>query len=472
MKPFPFGLGFTSLDRETRVDALPVTGTVPPWLKGTLLRNGPAKFEVGGQGLLHWFDGFAMVHRFTFAGGRVAYANRFLQSRAYREALVSGKLTQREFATSPVRSRWQRFIDFLFPQFTDNCSVNILPFGRETVALTETPRALRVDPDSLETLGYFEWRPRLPGHLATAHPHFDFQRRCHYGYRLEFGRRSQYHLYRLAADSGRQGRVATVSAQKPAYVHSFGMTARHLILAEFPLVVDPLQLRLRANPFIENFRWEPERGVRFHVIDKDTGRLITSALSPPCFAFHHVNAFEGDGEILADIVTLPDPGVIQLLYLERLRSGQPVASLGTLTRFHIALDSGKDVWSERLSATPIEFPGIHYRHYAGQPYRYVYGVGNQVPGNFGDALVKLDLKTRQTRSWHQAGCYPGEPVFVAAPTASQEDDGVVLSLVLDTRKQQSFLLLLAAGRYKELARAVLPHPVPFGFHGHYRAAES
>lgn len=30
MKPFPFGLGFTSLDRETRVDALPVTGTVPP----------------------------------------------------------------------------------------------------------------------------------------------------------------------------------------------------------------------------------------------------------------------------------------------------------------------------------------------------------------------------------------------------------------------------------------------------------
>lgn len=104
-----------------------------------MLRNGPAKFEVGGQGLLHWFDGFAMVHRFTFAGGRVAYANRFLQSRAYREALVSGKLTQREFATSPVRSRWQRFIDFLFPQFTDNCSVNILPFGRETVALTETP---------------------------------------------------------------------------------------------------------------------------------------------------------------------------------------------------------------------------------------------------------------------------------------------------------------------------------------------
>jgi carotenoid cleavage dioxygenase-like enzyme len=42
----PYHLGFCTLDSETNVDDLPVRGTVPPWLTGTLLRTGPAKFEV------------------------------------------------------------------------------------------------------------------------------------------------------------------------------------------------------------------------------------------------------------------------------------------------------------------------------------------------------------------------------------------------------------------------------------------
>ena len=31
----------------------------------------------------HWFDGQAMLHRFAFADGKVSYANRFLETKAY-----------------------------------------------------------------------------------------------------------------------------------------------------------------------------------------------------------------------------------------------------------------------------------------------------------------------------------------------------------------------------------------------------
>jgi beta,beta-carotene 9',10'-dioxygenase len=62
---FPYGAGFRSLTNETPTPvALQVSGALPAWLKGTLLRTGPSKFEVGARSYNHWFDGLAMLHGF------------------------------------------------------------------------------------------------------------------------------------------------------------------------------------------------------------------------------------------------------------------------------------------------------------------------------------------------------------------------------------------------------------------------
>jgi carotenoid cleavage dioxygenase-like enzyme len=60
-------------------------------------------------------------------------------------------------------------------------------------------------------------------------------------------------------------------------------------------------------------------------------------------------------------------------------------------------------------------------------------------------------------------------VFVAAPGAMAEDEGVLLSIVLDVEKDRSLLLVLDAANLQELARAEAPHPIPFHFHGNYFA---
>jgi beta,beta-carotene 9',10'-dioxygenase len=52
--------GSTSLDNQTHVDRLPVEGELPVWLQGSLLRTGPAKWEVGERTMNHWFDGLAV----------------------------------------------------------------------------------------------------------------------------------------------------------------------------------------------------------------------------------------------------------------------------------------------------------------------------------------------------------------------------------------------------------------------------
>lgn len=115
-----------------------------------------------------------------------------------------------------------------------------------------------------------------------------------------------------------------------------------------------------------------------------------------------------------------------------------------------------------LSTTAFELPRIAEGLDA-RPYRWVYGVGT--PGttttSCSDRLVEVDVETGATLTWAQPGCWPGEPVPVAAPAtgsaAPAEDGGVVLSLVLD------------AASFTEVARAEPPHAVPLGFHGQHFA---
>ena len=214
----------------------------------------------------------------------------------------------------------------------------------------------------------------LKGQVSTAHPHYDAKRACHYNYIADFGMKSVYRLCRIG-DDGTQSVVAAIPVERPAYMHSFGMSADHLILTEFPLVVNPIDLRLSGKPFIQNYRWEAERGLVFHVVEKDTGRLVRTAKADASFAFHHVNAFaDGDG-VAVDVVTYPDATIIDQLYLARLRAGTPITAIGKLTRFHVPLASEAPVTRRTLADLPLELPRINYEPHAGKPYRYVWGTG-------------------------------------------------------------------------------------------------
>jgi carotenoid cleavage dioxygenase-like enzyme len=113
----------------------------------------------------------------------------------------------------------------------------------------------------------------------------------------------------------------------------------------------------------------------------------------------------------------------------------------------------------------LELPRIDYRRRNTQDYRFAYFTG--MAGSWLDRLVKVDVGQGEVASWAEDGCYPGEPIFVREPGSEGEDDGVILSVVLDTRAGRSFLLVLDARSFGELARAEAPHHIPFGFHGQY-----
>lgn len=468
--PSHYHLGLTTLEKELEVDRLPVTGELPAWLSGALVRNGPAKFEVGAQSFRHWFDGLSMLHCFTFKNGVVSYINKFLQSRDYRESSARGKITMRAFATEPCASIFQRVMSLFSPSLPENGNVNITKIANHYIAMTETSLAVQFDPHTLKTLGVFDYgNDKMEGTVTTAHPHFDFERGLTINYILEFSRKSKYRLYRIATGSVRREPIGVLAVREPAYMHSFGMTENYVVLVEFPLLVNPLRLLLSGKPFIENYEWRPSRGARFIRMSKRDGS-VKSYSSEAFFAFHHVNSFEQDGDVFVDIAAYPDKSIIDAFYLKRLRARDPIP-LAQLRRYRLR-SGGSTADYEVLTTESIELPRLNYKRNNAKVYRYTYGVSNRRdrPFDFNNQLVKVDVRDRSAKVWRDENCYVGEPVFVAAPSASAEDKGVVLSVVLDASKGNSFLLVLDAGSFNELARAEVPHHIPFGFHGQFFAA--
>jgi carotenoid cleavage dioxygenase-like enzyme len=148
-----FALGFTTLDNEVHIDDLPVEGAIPQWLTGTLVRNGPARFDGGRRNYRHWFDGQAMLHRFAVTGGRVAYANRYLDTPSLQAVTKEGRIRYPEFATDPCTSIFGRFFTRFNRRGTSNACVNVVPVGDRYLALTETPLPVEFDIETLTTAG-------------------------------------------------------------------------------------------------------------------------------------------------------------------------------------------------------------------------------------------------------------------------------------------------------------------------------
>ena len=143
-------------------------------------------------------------------------------------------------------------------------------------------------------------------------------------------------------------------------MHAFGMSGRHLILAEYPLRVNPLKLAFSGKAFIENYVWRPELGTKLQVFDRETGAHRGTFETDAFFCFHHVNAFEREsGELVIDLVAYDDPSVIDALYLDENGPRGPLART-ELRRYTVDLEAGSVGWEALPGGHDVELPRIDY----------------------------------------------------------------------------------------------------------------
>lgn len=460
-----YQLGFSSLETELSDRRLPVSGTIPSWLSGTLIRNGPGKFDIGGERVNHWFDGLAMLRRYGFDDGDLYYSNRFLRTDAYEDA-QRGR-TAGEFGTDTGTfrrlARWIRAAGPPTP--TDNACVHVVRLGDHYVALTEAPRRIAFDPRTLETVGEFRWTDSLTEHLASAHLTVDPVRGETIGHATAFGRPHQYHVYRIPDGTAARDRIASVTARGPGYVHDCAVTPDYVVLVESPLRIALWRILAPGEGgLLDALTWEDDRPTRVIAIERDTGE--TSIVeTDPFFVFHHVNAFEADGEIVLDLVAFEDDAIVTALSMAELSSGGFAgAPNGRLVRLRIDPVNRSLLERSVRYVGGLELPTVQPA-FRCQPYRYAYAQATDRTG--GNGLVKIDVESGTSTEWWERGIYVEEPRSVRRPDSDAEDDGVVIAPALDTNEGRSTVLVFDAATLTELARAPLPHPVPFGFHGRY-----
>ena len=466
-----YSLGFESLESEVEVDEAPTTGTIPSWLSGTLVRTGPAKFEVGEQKFNHWFDGLGMLHRFQLEGGKVSYGNKFIQSKAYLHAMENDQISFREFATDPDPDKFHHVSQGYEPHGTDNAVINIVKIKDKVLATTQMPMPIEFDPHTLKTIGTFDFEDNLPDGFTTPHPQVDAEGGFMYNWTISLDPPVSHNLYRF--DGIQRELLLTIPTEEPSFLNSFALTEDYIVFVEQPYKLDYMKLIAGGTAFANCFDWKPEEPCKFWIIDKENGEVLRTMETDSFFFLHHINAYlESEESMVVDMVTYKDPAILGALYLDKLRAGGPIP-VPLIRRFRLDLNNDV-VNSELLRDAFVELPRINTA-FAGQYYQYFYGFGgygsapsgSSLPYDFANSLVKVDVTGGSTLIWQQDGCFPGEPIFVPDPKGTEEDDGVLLSVVLDSEASKSFLLVVDARTMQEMGRADLPHHVPFSLGGEF-----
>jgi carotenoid cleavage dioxygenase len=437
-----------------------LSGRLPADLQGSFYRNGPGRFELGGERYHHWFDGDGFAQRWSIAGGRVTHQGRFVETRRYLDETQAGQFLYPSFGTHVAR-RGFRDNDTL-----NAANTNLLPFNGRVYALWEGGSATELDPDTLVTAGVKTWREDLRAMPFSAHPKLDPQ-----GGMWNFGAlpgSSRIALYQIGAD-GQVLRTGLIEVPRQAMVHDFAVSAKHLIF-----LVPPYDLQPGSDKsFAERHSWAGDgpsaRPLRVIVVAKDTLSVRQVFELPPQMVFHFGNAWE-DGACTRFDVVLHAGDV--LAELGGLMAGERPASLQSRSEaVQICLDyAAGRARSSRLFG-PSEFPRVAPQVVGSRHRRLV------LLGNGGEAVLSsvnlVDTDTGKVDGYRfGAGWQVEEHVLVPRRHARSETDGYLVGVAQDLRRGVGVLTVFDAARVGAgpLALARLPYRTPHCFHGNFLSA--
>lgn len=268
-------------------------GRAPEGLAGTLYRNGPARFRRGPSAAGHWFDGDGLVRAWRIAGPEARLAARFVDTPKRRLEERLGAMVQPGFGTPPRPGAEVGSADDI-----NAANTHVIAAGGRLLALWEAGSPFALDPETLATEGPVTFRPDLAHMPFLAHPRIEPSGRI---WNIGSGGKAAY-VWRLSAE-GRFEAGDIVELPMASYMHDFTATARHLVIVCQPWVMTASRL-----PFAESMAWQPERGTRVLVIDKDDLTRRREYELPPLFFFHLGDAWEeADGTIRFDGCFHRDP---------------------------------------------------------------------------------------------------------------------------------------------------------------------
>jgi len=446
---------------EIDVTDCPVSGELPPGLRGSFVRNGPNPlFEPIGR--YNVLDGDGMLHEVAFGDRGVRYRNRWIRSRGLMAELAHGAAIYPGLGS--VMSFPDRSLTGDAGPVKNPANTHVVEHAGRRLALWEGGLPTEVTAD-LDTIGEYDFDGRLTGAM-TAHPRLDPRT----GEMLMFGYSlfEPYLRYHVVDADGTLSHSVALDLPVPVMVHDFVITERHAVFLVSPLVFD--LANLGRGPLV---RWMPELGARIGVMPRrGTAGEIRWFDVEPGHVQHFWSGWEdGDRiEFHGCRYDSPDFGIDDSTPLDQRSARDDNARPA---RYWVDLAAGRAGW-EPMDDLEGDFNRINPAH-DGVRVRYLYMSGFTQPqrhlGDF-DAIVKYDDVSGARTVWSAGPAgHVGESVFAADPDGTGEDDGWLINAVYYSDRDATDVVVLdardvAAG---PIAAVHLPRRMPFGFHANWFA---
>ncbi|CAN5923316.1 carotenoid oxygenase family protein [soil metagenome] len=439
-------------------------GKVPEWLRGRLMRTAPAVFELGGWSAAHWFDGLGMLYALDIEPAEVRFKQRLVDCEAVGLAR-RGRMPVSSFATRNDRSFLERIFQPI-AKLTDNTNVNIVPTPNGWLAMTETPRQLLIDGDSLETSRAVHYEDVLgAGVIMLAHPVHERATDELINLAIGIGRKVTITPYRQKLGAFVREPIGTIVMGDLPYLHAFGVTPTKIVVVAPPLRANPLKLLWSNAGYIDHFRWHATRPTDIYLVDRSTGD-VRHLEADPFFFFHTVNAFDDGDDVVIDLCASRDASIIDRLRIASLRDDPSTDS--TLCRLRIPA-SGSRATRETLNTEPLEFPSVNHARVGGRRHDVLWGAAiARDATSITSAIRRIGAASGSATRFERERVVYGEPLFVRRPAGTTEDDGVLLAVGSDLVARTAELVILDARDLEPLATARLPIPLPLGFHGSFQ----
>ncbi|CUS45209.1 MAG: carotenoid oxygenase family protein [Pseudomonadota bacterium] len=454
---------WTPLHEEvTAVDLEVIEGAIPTDIDGVYLRNTENQLHQP-LGRYHPFDGDGMIHQIDFRNGTASYRNRFVRTRCFQaeqeaDGSLWGGLADR--AGTSLRPGFGAH-----GSLKDSSSTDIIVHaGKAISTFYQCGEGYVLDPETLEQHGMAPWVP-LDG--ISAHPKVD-DRTGELMF-FNYSKHAPFMHYGVVDRDGRLAHYIPVPLPGPRLPHDMTFSENWSIVNDLPVFWDADLLKRD----IHAARLHEGVPARFALIPRHGGTdEIRWFEAAPTYVLHFLNAYEEGDEVVMDgyFQENPTPAPLEnadgyghlMAYVDE-HSFRP-----KLHRWRFNLADGT-TREERLDDRILEFGMINQR-VAGRKHRYIYSTTSK-PGWFlFNGFVKHDLETGE--SWEvmlEEGRYASEAPFAPRTNAVDEDDGYLVSFVIDENRGTSECVLIDCKKFAEgpICRIALPHKISSGTHAHW-----
>ena len=458
--PYLNGAWTPQHEEVTAIDLDVIAGAIPTDIDGVYLRNTENQLHQP-LGRYHPFDGDGMIHAIDFHGGTASYRNRWVRTRCFAAEQTAGGSLWGGLMDGPKVS--------LRPGFgahgglKDSSSTDIIVHaGKAISTFYQCGEGYVLDPETLDQSGLAPWVP-LDG--ISAHPKVD-DRTGELMF-FNYSTHAPFMHYGVVDAHGTLTTYQPVPLPGPRLPHDMIFSEHWSILIDMPVFWDAELLKRD----IHAVRFHPEIPTRFALVPRHGGpvRWFEAA---PTYVLHFLNAFEEGDEVVVDGYFQENPSPPPLAnndgYGHMMAHVDEHSFRPKLHRWRFNLADGT-TREERLDERLVEFGTIN-QTFAGQPYRYAYSTTTK-PGWFlFTGFVKHDLLTGEsTKLTLEDGRYASEAPFAPRVGAVDEDDGYLVSFIIDENRGTSECVLIDCKNFAAgpVCRIALPHKISSGTHAHW-----